>query len=160
MSALGTAAKEISAILGVSQQTISNWRNRWTDRGPFGLKDAPRPGGPRRVTPRYLRLMQEAVDRNPQAYGYIFTTWSVKRLATHLHRKTRLRLSAQHLRRLLHQSDFVCRRPKHTLKGRRNERQYRRVKNQLQGVKRGLCGQEPDMNSGMKTKRTFICIRT
>lgn len=137
MSASGTAAKQIATILGVTQQTISNWRNRWIDRGPFNLKDAPRSGAPRRVTPRYLRLMEEAIDRDPQAYGYVFTTWSVRRLAAHLHRKTKIQLSHQHLRDLLHRSEFVCRRPKHTLKGKRNERQHRQAKKQLEGLKGG-----------------------
>ena len=138
MSAAGTSAKQIAMILGVTQQSISNWRRRWIDRGAFSLKDAPRCGAPRKVTPRYMRLMAEAIDRGPQAYGYVLSTWSVKRLAAHLHRKTRIHLSHQHLRHLLHQSDFVCRRPKHTLKGKRNERQYRKAKKQLEGLKRGL----------------------
>ena len=137
MSAAETSAKQIATVLGVTQQSISNWRRRWIDHGPFSLKDAPRSGAPRKVTPRYLRLMAEAIDRGPLAYRYVFTTWSVKRLAAHLHRKTGVRLSHQHLRHVLHQSNFVCRRPKHSLKGKRDERQYRRGKKQLEGLKRG-----------------------
>ncbi len=137
MSAAGTSAKQIATILAVTLQRVTNWRRRWTDHGPFSLKDAPRSGAPRKATPRYLRMMGEAIDRGPLAYRYVFTTWSVKRLAAHLHRKTKISLSHQHLRHLLHQSNFVCRRPKHTLKGKRDERQYRRGKKQLEGLKRG-----------------------
>jgi transposase len=138
MSAEGTPATQIATVLGVTPQSISNWRNRWIDHGAFSLKDAPRSGAPKKVTPRYMRLMAEAIDRGPQAYGYVLSTWSVKRLVAHLHRKTRIRLSHQHLRHLLHQSGFVCRRPKHTLKGKRNEWQYRKAKKQLEDLKRGL----------------------
>jgi transposase len=160
MSAVGAPAKQIAEALHVTPQTVSNWRRRWIERGPFGLKDAPRPGGPLKVTPRYLRLMAEAVDRGPQAYGYIFTTWSVKRLVVHLQRRTKIRISHQRLRQLLHQHGFVCRRPKHTLKGKRNEREYRRVKQRLEALKKGLCAEEPATNFGLRTRPTSICIPT
>lgn len=160
MSALGTPAKQIAEVLQVTQQTVSNWRRRWIERGVFGLKDAPRPGGPPKVTPRYLRLMAEAVDRDPQAYGYVFTTWSVKRLVSHLQRRTKIRISHQRLRQLLHLHGFVCRRPKHTLKGKRNEREYRQVKRRLEALKRGLWTPGRAMNSGTRTRPTSICIPT
>lgn len=137
MSAAGTPAQQITSTLGVTAQSVSNWRNRWNRGGPFDLKDRPRSGGPRRVTAKYIELMEEAVDREPQAYGYVFTTWSVKRLTAHLKRKTRIQMSSQRVRQLLHERGFVCRRPKHTLKGKRDERHYQKVKKQLEVLKRG-----------------------
>ena len=159
MSAAGTSATQLATMLGVTLQTISNWRRRWIERGPFGLKDAPRSGAPKKVTPRYLRLMEEAVQRGPQAYGYVFTTWSVKRLTAHLRRKTKIGMSPHHVRHLLHEAGFVCRRPRHTLKGKRDERQYRRAQKQLEALKRGRGARRLDSSCGTKTRPTSICIR-
>ena len=42
------------------------------------------------------------------------------------------------LRQLVHAEGFVYRRPKHTLKGKRNERAYRAAQKKLQRLKKGL----------------------
>ena len=80
--------------------------------------------------------MKQAVQTNPLTLGYGFSTWSVARLAEHLAQVTGLRFSADPLRRLLHREGFSVQRPKHTMKGKRDEAAYRRAKAELVGLKK------------------------
>src|SRR5262249_52964388 len=67
----------------------------------------------------------------PQALGYGFSTWNVPRLAAHLKKLTKVGFSADQLRRLLNQEGFSNQRPKHTMRGRRNETDSERAQVQL-----------------------------
>lgn len=45
----GATNTDISRELGVSNVTVGKWRRRFATQGPAGLRDAPRPGGPRTI---------------------------------------------------------------------------------------------------------------
>jgi transposase len=68
--------------------------------------------------------------------GYGFSTWSVARLAAHLATMTGIRFSDDQLGRLLHRQGFSIHRPKHTLKGKRDEAEYAKAKKQLARLKK------------------------
>src|SRR5262249_12714338 len=68
--------------------------------------------------------------------GYGFATWSTGRLAAHLARATGTALSPAQVRRLLHQEGFSVHRPKHTLKGKRDEAAYQKAKARLRRLKK------------------------
>jgi transposase len=87
--------------------------------------------------------MAEAVRTPPQKFGHGFTTWSVPRLAAHLKKVTKVGFSDDRLRRLLHQEDFSSQRPKHTMKGKRDEAEYERAKVELEALKKGLSSPTP-----------------
>ncbi len=63
--------------------------------------------------------------------GYGFSTWSVTRLGLHLAKTTGIRFSPDQLTRLLHRHGFSFQRPKHTLKGKRNQAAYEKSKAEL-----------------------------
>jgi len=71
-------------------------------------------------------------------YGYVFTTWSIARLNAHLQNVTGTPICNDWLRQLVHAEGFVYRQPKHTLKGKRDERAFRRAQRKLQKLKKGL----------------------
>ena len=81
--------------------------------------------------------MVEAVQTPPQTLGYGFSTWNVPRLAAHLKKITKISFSNDQLRRILHQEGFSVQRPKHTMKGKRNEKDFERAKGELEVLKRG-----------------------
>lgn len=60
------------------------------------------------------------------------------RLAEHLAKTTGLRFSDDQLRRLLHQEEFSVQRPKHTMKGKRDEAAYHKAQKELQVLKKAL----------------------
>ena len=80
--------------------------------------------------------MRQAVQTNPLTLGYGFSNWSVVRLAEHLAKVTGIRFSDDQLRRLLHREGFSVQRPKHTMKGKRNEAAYKKSKAQLMRLKK------------------------
>ncbi len=158
MSAAGASASEVATALSVNLSTVTAWRHRWVEGKLFRLPDAPRAGRPPRAQTRYHRLLKEAVVRGPQAYGYVFTVWSIARLIEHMALKTGVRLGRTRLRQVLRSMGFVFRRPKHTLKSRQNRRKVAAGMRQLKALKKGLSGLARATNSGSKTRPTSIFI--
>jgi transposase len=138
LSAEGVSNGLIAQATGLAPDTLTRIRHRWNEQGMASVKDAPRPGRPPKVTPAYRQKLKEALRRGPLTYGYAFTTWSIARLNAHLYHVTGLTICNDWLRQLVHADGFVYRRPKHTLKGKRNERAYRRAQKKLQRLKKGL----------------------
>jgi transposase len=80
--------------------------------------------------------MKRAVAVNPLTLGCGFSTWSSVRLGAHLAKVTGLRFGDDQLRRLLHRKGFSIHRPKHTLKGKRDEAAYEKAKKRLVRLKK------------------------
>ncbi len=128
------------------------------DPGMASLKDRPRSGRPLTITASYRRELRRALCVGPLACGYVFTVWSVARLGTHQKRMTGVSLSETRLRQLIRAEGFVYRRPKHALKGKRDEKAFRRTQPGLARLKKGLGAQMPITNSGMRTNLTSTGI--
>ena len=138
LSAEGVSNQLIAQATGLAPDTLAKIRRRWNERGMAALKDAPRPGRPPKVNPAYRKELKDALRRGPLAYGYVCTTWSIARLNTHLQRVTGIAICNDWLRQLVLAEGFVYRRPKHTLKGKRDEQTYRTAQKKLQRLKKGL----------------------
>lgn len=160
MLSQGHSCLDVAKVLGICEDTVTNWKRRWIREGAASLQDKPRSGRPLTVTPRYLRLLAQAVERGPHAYGYLFSVWSAARLGAHLKLKTGIPLHANQLRKHLANLGFVYRRPKHTLKGRQNPREVRAAKKHLHALKKGLSVGVLDSSSGSKMKPTSIFTLT
>jgi len=160
MLAQGQNCMDVAKILGICEDTVTNWKRRWIRDGMSSLQDKARSGRPPKVTPRYLRLLGQAVERGPHAYGYLFSVWSAARLAAHLKLKTEISIRPNQLREHLKRQGFVYRRPKHTLKARQNPREVRAAEKHLHALKKGLFAVALDSNSGSRTKPTSIFTLT
>jgi len=68
--------------------------------------------------------------------GYGLSVWSVARVGQQLKKKTGVAFSEDHLRRLVHAEGFSFPRPKHTLKGKRDEAAYEQARQELQDWKK------------------------
>src|SRR5687767_10151917 len=110
-SAAGEQATIIARVTGLSLDAVSDIRRRWRKRGLRSLSDRPRRGRPPRASDRYGRELRRALRAGPLSCGYVFTVWSVARLASHLHKRTGIRFSTDWLRRLIHAQGFVVGRP-------------------------------------------------
>jgi transposase len=142
-SAEGRSKAELSQALGCSVSTIDRVRRAYLREGAAGLLPVKPPGRPSRATPAFRAAMAVAVETPPSGLGYGFTTWSVPRLAAHLKKVTTVGFSDDQLRRLLHREGFSVQRPKHTMKGRRDEAEFRRAKGELEALKKGLSSPTP-----------------
>jgi transposase len=150
-SAAGQSAAAIARITGLSRNGITQIRRRWRKRRLASLIDRPRSGRPAQVTAEYRQLLRTALRRSPQAFGYAFTLWSIARLATHLEKQTGIVISRVWLRRLVHGESFVIGRPKRTLKGKRDQREFRLAQRKLQRLKRGPLSHRPATSCGTWT---------
>jgi transposase len=126
----------IAERLGCGTDTVVRARRLYRRGGAQALHPAKPKGRTSRATPEYIRAMRQAVLTSPTKLGYGFSTWSVARLAAHLAKETRIRFSEDQLRRLLHRHGFSVQRPKHTLKGKRNEAAYRKARKELVALKK------------------------
>lgn len=160
LSADGTCSKLISQVTGLSKDAVTDIRRRWRQRGMVSLRELPRPGRPPKVTCEYRKRLREALRKGPLFYGYVFTTWSITRLNAHLRAVTGIKICNDWLRRLVHAEGFVYRRPKHTLKGKRDEKAFRRAQKALKRLKKGHQPKKLIMNYGTRMSRNFTCIRT
>jgi transposase len=78
LSGAGKTVAEVRAETGAGTRTVYEWRRRYQQMGIAGLKDKPRPGQPRKLTPeqakRILKLTTEGIPQEA-------THWSERLMA-------------------------------------------------------------------------------
>lgn len=126
----------ISERLGCGTDTVVRVRRVYRKGGISALHPIKPTGRPGRATPEFRRQMREAVQVSPLTLGYGFSTWSVARLGAHLAKTTGIRFSTDQLGRILRRDGFSFQRPKHTLKGKRDEAAYEKSKAELMVLKK------------------------
>jgi transposase len=136
MSGVGRSKFDIAEDLGCSPATVDNVRKRYRQRGLEGLHRRKPPGRRSRATPQYRAALRVAVKTPPQTLGYGFSVWSANRLAKHLEKTTGVSLSDDRLRTILAEEGFSFQRPKHTMKGKRDEVAYERAREELKTLKK------------------------
>jgi transposase len=136
MTAAGRTKARIACDLGCSAATVDNIRSRYQAQGREGLRRSKSPGRPSRATAAYRAALRQTIQTPPPRLGYGFSTWSVARVGQHLKRQTGIMFSDDQLGRLLHQEGFSVQRPKHTLKGKRDESAYEQARQELQDMKK------------------------
>jgi transposase len=134
LTAAGQPEPALAHALGCSGATIDRIRRRYRAGGLAGLIPIKPPGRPSRATPEYRAAMTQAIQTPPRDLGYGFSTWSAARLAHHLKKATGVALGVDQVRRLLRRSRFSVQRPKHTMRGKRDEAEFERAKAELRGL--------------------------
>jgi transposase len=136
MSHFGDTIGQIAERLGCGTETVVRIRREYREHGIEALKPRKPPGRPSRATMGFVAAMKEALATNPQDLGYGFSTWSTKRLAAHLKKITGIGFSEDQLSRLLHRHGYSVQRPKHTMKGKRDEAAYQQAAEEVDGLKK------------------------
>lgn len=137
MTDVGRSKFSIAEDLGCSPGTVDNARQRYREQGLAGLTPRKSPGRPSRATPEYRAALRQAVHTPPQSLGYGFSVWSVARLNAHLKKLTKQSFSEDRLRAILHEEGFSFQRPKHTMRGQRDEAAYEKARKELKRLKKG-----------------------
>lgn len=141
----GHSIADIAKLLGCSAETVKRIRRLYREQGLDAMVPIKPPGRPSQASPSFRAMLAKAVQTQPQSLGYGFTTWSTARLAAHLAKVTGIRFSSNQIRRLLHQDGFSVHRPKHTMKGKRDEAAYQKAKKRLRRLKKeALSKQAPE----------------
>jgi putative transposase len=136
MTDVGRSKSSIAEELGCSQSTVDNLRKRYRKEGIAGLTPRKSTGRPSRATTAYRAALRKAVDTQPQDLGYGFSVWSAPRLNAHLKKTTGISFGDDRLREILHEEGFSFQRPKHTMKGKRDEAKYEKAKRELKRLKK------------------------
>jgi len=136
MSGMARSKFDIAEDLGCSPATVDNVRKRYRERGLEGLHRRQPPGRTSRATLEYRAALRDTVQTPPQTLGYGFSVWSANRLAKHLEKTTKIKLSDDRLRTILAEEGFSFQRPKHTMKGKRDEAAYVRAQGELKILKK------------------------
>ncbi len=113
---LGAPVGWIAVWSGRSDQTARFWLRRYRCGGLAALADTPRCGRPPKAGAAYLATLERAAETPPRALGLPFDVWTAARLSAYLAGTTGVRIAPGWLRTLLGRRDFVCGRPKHTLR--------------------------------------------
>ncbi len=108
-------AAEIASIVRKDEQTVRRWLKRYQAEGINGLYDAPRAGGPEKVTDAYRQQLVQVVRQRPRALGLPYSMWSLQRLADYMAEQTGIRVADETVRLHLKASDIVLSRPQHTI---------------------------------------------
>jgi transposase len=114
--ALGQEVSQIAEWSGRTERTVRHWLRRFATGGVAALADAPRAGRPVAADARYRRAAEAALATPPRYLGLPFDVWTSTRLSAYLVETTGVRIAPGWLRALLGRWDYVCGRPKHTLK--------------------------------------------
>lgn len=136
MSGVGRSKASIAGDLGISVGTVDNIRKTYRQRGVAGLRPGKPPGAPSRATPEYRVALKTALQTSPHELGYGFSVWSLARLNAHLKKLTQISFSEDQLGRIVHAEGFSFQRPKHTMKGKRDEAAYQRAAAKLKTLKK------------------------
>jgi len=149
----------IAQELGCSPDTVTRVRRLYRRGGVQALQPIKPPGRPGKATRQFVEQMRRAVTTNPLALGYGFSTWSLARLSAHLAKTTGIRLSTDQLGRLLRRHGFSFQRPKHTLKGKRDETAYAQSKAELIGLKKKPSEKTPPRPWCSRMRSRYIATR-
>lgn len=136
MTAVGRSKFDIAKDLGCCPATVDNVRKRYRQQGLEGLQRRSPPGRTSRATPAYRAALREAVQTPPQTLGYGFSVWTANRLARHLQKTMGIELGDDRVRAILAEEGFSFQRPKHTMKGKRDEAAYERARDELKVLKK------------------------
>jgi transposase len=114
--ALGQEVPQIAQWSGRTERTVRHWLRRFATGGVVALADAPRAGRPVAADAVYRQAAETALATAPRQLGLAFDVWTSARLSAYLAATTGVRIAPGWLRALLGRWDYVCGRPKHTLK--------------------------------------------
>ncbi len=158
-SSMKETIDSIASQMGCGRDTVVRVRRLYRHRGVAGLQPAKPSGRKSRATPEFVAKMKEVVGTNPLTMGYGFSLWSATRLAQHLAKATGVHFSDDQMLRLLRRHGYSFQRPKHTLKGKRDEAAYEQAKKELAELKKTPCPTSLlQLSSSRMRSRYIACL--
>lgn len=133
---LGYKVPEVAQMVSASEPIMYQWHERFCAQGIAGLAPPAQKRTRRKVNEVYVQQLEEALAKEPAAYGYPFAIWTRKRLLAHLEATTGVRIDVSWLQQLLTQLGYVWRRPKHDLTHRQDAQAKATAQAELDGLKK------------------------
>jgi transposase len=112
----GRPIAELARLLRASRRSVHYWIESFEDaRDPTCLADHRGGNHPSLWTEELRAALQASLERRPDQFGYRAVEWTVPLLREHLARRAGQRPSATSIRRQLHDSGYVWKRPRYVL---------------------------------------------
>ena len=132
----GKTPQEVGEIMAVNASSVYHWWQRWQAEGIDGLSHQARQGRPPKTDAGYWVKLDEVLEQEPSAFGYVFTLWTTARLRDHLARETGIKLSTEWLRVQMERRGYVYRRPKADLRVNQDPQARAEAEKVLEGLKK------------------------
>jgi transposase len=120
MLAEGASVVAVARWFRTAPHRVRAWRGWFLEGGRDRLADDPRCGRPPKLGPDELALLDEALERGPQAYGWPVTVWSIRDLCELLFQQCQVRVSVHTVHRAVLGLGYRYRRPRHDLRHRQD----------------------------------------
>lgn len=127
----GKTHEEIAAFIGCSRRTVAYWCVHGDPDNIESLQDQRRKREYRKVTPAYLEVLLETIEKEPNELGYEFGRWTGERLATYLTEQTGIKLTGSQIRKILKRKKYVYLWSKYSLEDKQNSEERSEFKNKL-----------------------------
>jgi transposase len=128
----GKTQAKIADFLGCSLNKVSYWCVHGDPDNLESLKDERMRGNHKKATDKYIEILLETIDKEPQELGYEFGRWTAKRLATYLESITGIQLSGSQVRRILERKKYVYLWAKYSLEANRNPEKRKAFKKKIE----------------------------
>ena len=116
----GKTYEEIANFLGCSPRTVAYWCVHGYPEDLDSLRNKREQESYRKVTPTYLKILLETIEKEPRELGYEFGRWTGERLATYLAAQTGIQLSGSQIRRILKRKKYSYIWAKYSLEDKQN----------------------------------------
>ena len=116
----GKTYEEIANFLGCSPRTVAYWCVPGDPEDLDSLRNKREQESYRKVTPTYLKILLETIEKEPRELGYEFGRWTGERLATYLAAQTGIQLSGSQIRRILKRKKYSYIWAKYSLEDKQN----------------------------------------
>jgi transposase len=117
----GLTAPQIAPLVRRNVATVQRVLHRYREGGLPAVPRRTAPGSPPAVTPTWEAELRRVIELDPHEVGVPSALWTTPLLAAYLAARTGHATSDETVRRSLHQFDYVCQRPKWTLKRKAEE---------------------------------------
>jgi transposase len=152
--AQGDAVVRVAKTFGTAAHRVRAWRNRYLERGREGLVDARRVGRPPKLGAAELAVLDEALSRGPQAYGWPVTVWSIRDLCELLRQQCRVQVSVYTVHRAVQRLGYRYRRPRHDLRHRQDQEAVASAKEVLTWLGKAPVPADTSSSTSMSAKST------
>jgi len=116
--AAGVPVQDVAKRIGRCRQATASFVHLFNREGLRGVVSIGRgPGRQSRLVPAQWDAVVEWIRQGPRTFGHLFSNWDCKRLAVCIHKKWKVSLSDEQVRRQLHKMGCRLLRPRRKLPG-------------------------------------------